>query len=682
MAVVLLLFVAVSPAANAEPGAEKWTFMVYACADCDLEGYQLGNMLQMADIGSTGDVDIVVQMDRIAGHTAFYGDWTDCKRFHVSQGMTPTSENALASLGEVSMGDPTVFADFLVWAIQDYPADRYFVMIMGHGWIDGTCWDWTNDDLLTSLEMRWALSHAQNLTGVHVDVIGFESCYQAALEIAYEIGDYADIIIASEELCTGWSYGLFLADLVEAHGTMNATALATNIVNYYSQYAVLTGGEMMTLSAFNLSRMEGTVASAIDTLADQLLANITRHAHAIAEAAAHAESHYPPWSIQCATCRDLADFAAEITIGIPDPTIQLAAQDLLTTIDDACIAEWHGPGHPDFHGLYLYLPATEEVYNARTSIYGQPYTTAHSLWTQHTSWDELLFHLFRTCALGLRSREQIMDSTFTSLDSNNDSYLDAVHITLNVSTDGDPIDVTAQGYLIDPLGTLVDQGSCTWTVTDTGGLGDLYLQMPSGGVAGLHSVRVTVYDEHGVFEDEIVLPQAAFLPEEMQHALSAHSITLQKTVVGQGYPAKVTVTVCNDGHYQETVTVTTLANAIALNVTELVVPVGGDVTFTVHWDTTGYSMGNYTVSVAVEPVDHEANTTDNVLECDRDVCLSLPGDVDADYDVDIFDIVQLAAAYGASAGQPQFDSNCDVNGDDTIGIFDVVIAALRYGLST
>lgn len=661
--------------------SERWTFMVYSCADCNLEGAQLGYMNQMASVGSTADFDIVVQMDRIDGYSSSYGDWTDCKRFYVTQGLTPASENAISSLGEVNMGDPNTLADFLIWAIQDYPADGYFVMIIGHGYLDGVCPDWSNGDILTPVEIRWALSQAKNITGAKVDVIAIEGCQQAALEIAYEIGDYSDLIIASEEVSTHWPYGYIISDLVNAHGTMNSSSIASMVVDYYSQYSWM-GGDIMTISAFNLSKVKTEVATAATGLADSLIANVTRFAHAIADAASRAESHEPLWPLEAAaSCRDLYDFALEVKQGISDTSIQLAAQNLMSAIEDACIAEWHGPGHPDFHGLYIYLPDDEEVYGARTSIFGQLYSIAHPLWTQDTTWDNLLLLLFTTYAPGLRSREQIVASSFTSFDSNNNGYLDALHVTLDVCTNGDPIDVTAHSLLIDPHGDVVDGHNGTWTVSSAGSFGDIYLHMPSDGLEGLYSVRVNVYDEYGVFEDEVLLQQIALLPEEMQHAVSAQGISLTKTVVGQGYSAKIQVTVRNDGHYQESLNVTTYMNGTLVNATQLVVLAGCGVTFTIHWDTTDQGFGNYTLASSVEPVDGEVNTADNFYQCGKEVCVSLPGDVDADHDIDIFDIVKLTCAYGTIEGQLSYQSNHDINGDGKINIFDIVIASSSYGQS-
>jgi hypothetical protein len=57
------------------------------------------------------------------------------------------------------------------------------------------------------------------------------------------------------------------------------------------------------------------------------------------------------------------------------------------------------------------------------------------------------------------------------------------------------------------------------------------------------------------------------------------------------------------------------------------------------------------------------------------------GDVDGDRDVDIFDIVLIAGAYGSEEGEPRYNPNYDIDGDGDIDIFDIVIAASHYGES-
>ena len=61
--------------------------------------------------------------------------------------------------------------------------------------------------------------------------------------------------------------------------------------------------------------------------------------------------------------------------------------------------------------------------------------------------------------------------------------------------------------------------------------------------------------------------------------------------------------------------------------------------------------------------------------------ITIPGDMDGDGDVDIFDIVIIASAYGTSIGNPAYNPNADIDGDGDVDIFDVVIAAGNYGTS-
>ncbi|UCD96472.1 MAG: hypothetical protein JSV35_08305 [Candidatus Bathyarchaeota archaeon] len=675
---ILVCSVLTNPITQAiRPRSTEWTFMVYSCGDCDLEAYQLGYFTQMAAVGSTADVNVVVQLDRIDGHASSYGDWTDCKRFYLTQGLTPTAENAIDSLGEVNMGDQTTLREFLTWAAQDYPANRYFVMIIGHGWLDGVCPDWTNHDILSPLEIQWALAQAQNTTGLEVDVIAFEACQFSALEVAYEVGDYAEVFIASEEVSTHWPYNHILSDLVTSPG-MNLTSLSSMIVEHYSQFSWM-GGDIMTLVAFNLSRVRTDVVNAAISVADLLIANMTRLAYAITEAATQAESHEPIGSIEgAASCRDLYDFAIELKQGIADPVIQLAAQNLIDAIDDACIAEWHGPGHPNFHGLYIYLPDDEGVYNARNDIFGQTYSMAHPLWTEDTSWDELLHELYETYGRGIRSREQITDSRFTFFDSDDDDFLDAVQLELTVSTDGDPINVTAQASLIDPLGEVVDQDNVTWTI-DAVECAEIDLTMLPNGEEGWYDVEVNLYDEYGVLEDVSHWVEAAYLPEPMIHDVAIIVVTGSRTIVAEGFDEIFTLSVENQGHYVENLTITLRADGTPFNVTQIQLSGGEVCGLTVRWNTGGLSLGNYTITASIDPVSGETDLLDNSLTVDHGVFVTIPGDVDGDIDVDIFDAVVLADAYGTEDGDAKYVANCDIDGDGDIDIFDVVIAMHNYG---
>jgi hypothetical protein len=98
------------------------------------------------------------------------------------------------------------------------------------------------------------------------------------------------------------------------------------------------------------------------------------------------------------------------------------------------------------------------------------------------------------------------------------------------------------------------------------------------------------------------------------------------------------------------------------------------------WNTSGYDYGNYTIIGVAEQVPGENDVADNTL-ANGVILLTIPGDVDGDHDVDIFDLVRIVAAYGSSQPDPEYIEACDIDGDGDVDIFDLVITAVRYGES-
>jgi hypothetical protein len=86
--------------------------MVYLDGDNNLESAAVNDFLEMSSVGSSSQVDVVAQMDRISGYDTTYDNWTDTRRFHVTTGMTPAAANG-TSIGEANMGDPNTLVGFV-----------------------------------------------------------------------------------------------------------------------------------------------------------------------------------------------------------------------------------------------------------------------------------------------------------------------------------------------------------------------------------------------------------------------------------------------------------------------------------------------------------------------------------------------------------------------------------------
>jgi hypothetical protein len=155
-------------------------------------------------------------------------------------------------------------------------------------------------------------------------------------------------------------------------------------------------------------------------------------------------------------------------------------------------------------------------------------------------------------------------------------------------------------------------------------------------------------------------------------------ISLEKAFVGQGFAAEVYVHIANQGIAAERFNVTFCLDEIPVETKNTTAAGISTNSLTFRWDTTSFGKGNYTVGAYADPLTVEINTTDNVL-VDGWIFLTIPGDMDGDRDVDIFDVVSTAYAYGTREGDSQYVPDYDIDGDGTIDLLDMVTIAGNYG---
>ena len=105
-------------------GKAKWTFMVYMAGDNNLDGAALRDIAEMTKAGSTKDVHVLVQLDRLEDQKT--------RRFRISQG-GGFKGDCIESFGDTNTGDPQILYSFVKWAADNYPADRYGLILWNHG---------------------------------------------------------------------------------------------------------------------------------------------------------------------------------------------------------------------------------------------------------------------------------------------------------------------------------------------------------------------------------------------------------------------------------------------------------------------------------------------------------------------------------------------------------------------
>jgi hypothetical protein len=287
----------------------KWTFMVYLAGDNNLDSAGLGDLEEMMAVGSTDEVNIIAEFDRRGqeGHT---------KRYYVKK----DELQEVGDLGETDSGDPGVLLGFVGWAAEEYPADRYALVLWNHGggWAPtemdhiadkvgskdygkaegversssplgrvffkptletifslempgerAICSDDGSGHSLDTVELGKALTTCAKLLDQPLDLLGMDACLMSNLEVAYQAWPNVRYIVASEENepNNGWPYDDVLAKLVTEPGLETASLGAHIVTAYVDSYA--TTNHTVTQAAVDLSKLD-TIVGPMDELAQAL----------------------------------------------------------------------------------------------------------------------------------------------------------------------------------------------------------------------------------------------------------------------------------------------------------------------------------------------------------------------------------------------------------------------------
>lgn len=187
--------------------------------------------------------------------------------------------NRVSSSPAASMGSPGTLADFLQFCYTNYPAQSYGLIFWDHGGgpMCGLGPDEVYGDSLTLPELTQALEASPFGRDNKLSFVGFDACLMASAELAWALRDYAQYMIASEEVIpgSGWDYR-FLSQLES--GPLDGWQAGNVIVDSYaafceSQYAGEAYLNRLTMANLDLSRAE-ELERALDGLFAALSADL------------------------------------------------------------------------------------------------------------------------------------------------------------------------------------------------------------------------------------------------------------------------------------------------------------------------------------------------------------------------------------------------------------------------
>jgi len=369
--VFMLLMNLTGTAAAAPPARAKWTVMVYISGDNNLEDYVVQDIeSELAPTGSSANVQVVALADRGPGYDTSYGDWQTTKLFHVTQGMTASSANAVADWGERNFGDKQTLIDFVTWTKANYPADHYALYFWGHGWNWHPGYvmrDDTDNDTLDMEEVKAALPSIG-----FIDMVGFDGCNMASIEVQMLWHGHATALAHSQEWVggEGIQYDLVLAQL------------AANPMMSADQVAIATSQSAASDKTWS--------AVAVDSRFDALLSAVNDWSIALKTGLAANRKKYDQafgatrsfW--QAPMDKDLYDMAFEMKNKVTDTNIKNKSQAVMNAVNAVVLHERHVNAYAEVHGITIYhiARATEKDAN---------YTYYRTLdFALQTSWDEFL----------------------------------------------------------------------------------------------------------------------------------------------------------------------------------------------------------------------------------------------------------------------------------------------------
>lgn len=390
-AAALILFLPFSPLqagfseAQARSGpVKKWTFMVYMCADNDLDARGPEDIAELELAGSSENANILVQLDRANG---------PARRYYITKrapestfddwGVTSKME---ADLGEVDMGDHGQLVDFFRWSAENHPAEKYALVIWNHGsgWKPAAraagatnpetraiAFDFDSKNSISTPALGEAMKAMSAIISKKVDILAMDACLMQMIEIAWEVRDGADYICASEDIepDSGMPY-YPVCDIMNKYPKISARALSVIAAGAFADKFTKTSTPH-TYSVVDCARLDGLKA-ALDDFCAYAIAEKERLRGIVKKSAADSQRFtYRDYA-------DLGDFITRLSSSGADDTLQLKCAAVKSAYMKCVLSnKTYGESLKGSTGISVYLPLTSVK-----KAYSTLKFTADSLWDE------------------------------------------------------------------------------------------------------------------------------------------------------------------------------------------------------------------------------------------------------------------------------------------------------------
>jgi hypothetical protein len=401
---IVLALLGGAPASAADAPPAEWTVLVFMNAKNNLEPDAVTNFAQMAKVGSTDKLNLVVELGR-PNHPYRDGGtpqgWSGVRRFKVNLNdqIDRAPEKDLGDTGPITdMGDPRSLVDFLNWGFDNYKAKHYLLVIWNHGqgWrfqmansralrlsatnrsqpvfalinanaaklppVTGGFRSVSSDEdtghILYNRQIQDSLLKLRN-QGKKLDIIAFDACLMGMLETAYALRDVATYMVASEELDPGegFQYKTWL-DPLKSQPTMMPSDLATELVTAF-QSTYQDNGQQTTLSSVSLGLVPAA-AQALGKFSDALTAKLDSQRATLASARRKMFAFGSWYGVKGNGSIDLQTFLSQFASLTADPALKALAINAQKAVQATITRNYASEEEKRYTatGLAFYMPPT------------------------------------------------------------------------------------------------------------------------------------------------------------------------------------------------------------------------------------------------------------------------------------------------------------------------------------
>jgi hypothetical protein len=279
---------------------KEWTYLVYMAGANSLSPKISGDLRELGFAAPSPDGHILAFVNDKIKVAGFPEPRT---RYMFQSGgvmIEDPSKKVLTGSSALDSGAPSTLVDAAKWAIDNYPSNKFVLIIWNHGdvlnrsgdrlvadlafgdlafhqdlsnpsalnqnFARGVCYNEFTGNYFSDARLASALSQIKAYRGSNIDILAFDACFMASVEIAYAVAPYVDYMVGSQNSVPGTGYAY--ATMLNAPSSNVESAGGQMLVGYTLFYSSLS--TQYTLSLMRLGNL-GLLVDNANALSQELI---------------------------------------------------------------------------------------------------------------------------------------------------------------------------------------------------------------------------------------------------------------------------------------------------------------------------------------------------------------------------------------------------------------------------